>query len=84
MQLVDDRIHELTNSESFENGDIKEKSKLAMELLKTLEGEGLIRRDSIYDGGDTISFIYECCEEGVCGGIMLRSFTEDIDGIPIN
>ncbi len=82
MAVVEKKISSVTGSEEFSNGDLETRRKLAMDALTELEEQGYVRKGTIYyDGYDSISFIYECCEEGVLGGVMLREFAPDQNGI---
>lgn len=81
MRVVEDKIASVTQSDEYENGSIETRCQLAMDALKELEEQGYVRKGTIYyDGESNISFIYECCEEGVLGGIMLKNFDPYMNG----
>ena len=88
MAVVENKIASVTKTEEYTNGNTETRYKIAMDALKELEEQGYVRRGSIYyDGEASISFIYECCEEGVLGGIMLRGFDpymNEIDNVTDN
>lgn len=74
MSEVDDPLKELTTGSSYQNGDLEFRRSSVLTLLHQLEANGLIKEGSICDSGDNISFIYNCDENGVLGGVMLREF----------
>lgn len=81
MGVVEDKISSVTKSDEYENGDIERRYQIVMNVLTELEEQGYVRKGSVcYNGYDNISFIYECCEEGVLGGIMLKNFDPYMNG----
>ena len=68
------RIEEMTFSDAYMNGDLETRREMSLDLLHILENNGMIKKGSIEDSGDNISFTFDCSEEGVLGGIMLREF----------
>lgn len=71
MEYVDSKINDMTNLDSFKNGSIDERKKLAVELLKELKKEKYINHYDYDESNSMFDFEYEC---GVSGGIMLRDF----------
>ena len=75
MMLVDCKLSELWENDEYKTGSVEKRRDMALSVLHELEAQGLIKKGSIYyDGHDNISFIYNNCEEGVLGGIMLKDF----------
>ena len=72
MSEASDRIKEVTTGYSYQKADTEARRTTILKLLHTLETDGLVKDGSIYDDGGTISFMYNCSEEGVCGGIMIK------------
>ena len=72
MSEASDRIKEVTTGYSYQKADTEARRTTILKLLHTLETDGLVKEGSIYDDGGTISFMYNCSEEGVCGGIMIK------------
>ena len=68
---VSKKISILCGSEEYENADIDKKRQLALELLKTLEKDGLIESGSIFASDNEISYQYK---GGGIGAIMLKDF----------
>ena len=71
MSKVDNRVSEMCTSDTYKNADEKTKHSMALELLKKLESEGLIKKDSICDSNDSISYGYSV---GGFGAIQLKGF----------
>lgn len=71
MEETDKRISDLTKSDEFQQADVSARMELAQALLTELAEEGLVKKGSVYAGGDTVSFQYSC---GVLGGVMCREF----------
>ena len=71
MSKVDNRVSEMCTSDTYKNADEKTKHGMALELLKKLESEGLIKKDSICDSNDSISYGYSV---GGFGAIQLKGF----------
>lgn len=74
MSAAENRIQELCTSDEYKNSDTDGKRKQALELLNKLTDEGLIKKGSVYDSGDTISYTFNCSDEGVLGAIKLTDF----------
>lgn len=78
MKIVDQAIEALMNSAQYKQSSDTEQTKQLMTLLITLSESGapdasysLIRKDSILDDGDIISFSYRC---GALGGVKRKPF----------
>ena len=84
MSVVDERVKLFCSTDEYKNGDIETKRSIATETLKKLEEEGYVRKGSIAQNDSNITYIYECCEEGVFGAIMLREFAPDVNGVPVD
>lgn len=76
LQMAEDRISELTQSEGFYDKPMDEKKQLTLDLLDKLVEDDLIMRGSIYVNDDMISFRYNCGGDGVLGGIKLGPFDD--------
>ena len=74
MSEAENRIQELTTSDEYLNTDIEGKRSMLTKLLNTLTDEELIKKGSICDSGDTISYVYNCSDEGISGAVMLTGF----------
>lgn len=74
MSAVQDPVKEMTTSDEYQAAALDQRRTMAMNLLKQLEEKELIKSGSIYDGGDAISFVYNCDESGVSGAVMLQDF----------
>ena len=74
MSAVQDPVKEMTTSDEYQAATLDQRRTMAMNLLKQLEEKELIKSGSIYDGGNAISFVYNCDESGVSGAVMLQDF----------
>lgn len=74
VSAVDDRLKELTGDSTYEAAPLETKRQQVLSLLERLTAEGLVREGSVHDGGDSISFTYDCDENGVSGAVMLTDF----------
>ena len=78
MKIVEQAIEALMNNAQYKQSSDTEQTKQLMTLLNTLSESGtpdapysLIRKDSILDNGDIISFSYRC---GALGGVKRKPF----------
>lgn len=80
---VDEAVSQLTSSDEYTSMDTQQKIDAVIELLKSLEEEGIV--NSIVLNGNQIEFLYT---SGVQGLVLIDSFDENIDGpvttTPIN
>ncbi len=80
---VDEAVSQLTSSDEYTSMDTQQKIDAVIELLKSLEEEGIV--NSIVLNGNQIEFLYT---PGVQGLVLIDSFDENIDGsvttTPIN
>ena len=76
MQVVDDAISEMLNSNDFQKLAINERVQFAEKRLRELESQGFIKQGSIYIDDMNISFEYSC---GINGGMMPYQFDERLD-----
>ncbi len=71
MQIVDDAIAEMLNSNDFQKLTLEEKAKFAENRLHELEEQGYIQKGSIQVSDSNISFSYS---SGGGGAMMLKPF----------
>ncbi len=74
MSEADNRLKEITTGIDYQKADMETRRSIIMQLLKELEEKDLIKEGSITDNQDSISFIYNCHEDGVYGSVMLKDF----------
>jgi len=75
MEKVDEAVSQLINSDDYSSMDIEQKTDAIIELLKSLEEEGLVNNIVLYE--QQISFLYN---SGVKCLVFIDSFGEDING----
>lgn len=71
---VDEAVSQLTSSDEYTSMDTQQKIDAVIELLKSLEEEGIV--NSIVLNGNQIEFLYT---SGVQGLVLIDSFGENID-----
>ena len=77
MEITDEKLGELTNTDEFKNGDLETRKKLAEDTLNELAKDGYVIKDSMYVSDDMISFSYK---GGALGGIQLKGFDPYMNG----
>ncbi len=71
LSAVENRVSEMCTGDTYKNADEKTKRSMALELLKKLESEELVKKGSIYDGEDMVSYQYSV---GGTGAIQFKGF----------
>lgn len=77
MDITDEKLRELTNTDEFKNGDLETRKKLAEDTLNELAKDGFVIKDSMSVSDDMISFSYK---GGALGGIQLKDFDPYMNG----
>jgi len=73
MEIVDNAIEELLNSEEYKNATNEQKANKAIDMLHELGGQ-YVKQGSIYnDKDELVSFEYSC---GVLGGVQIKDFND--------
>lgn len=83
MQRVDDALAALWDDVDFMESAVEQRVEIAMKVFDELVKAGDIEEDSVFyeDGGDVISFVYK---GGVLGGLMLKDWSADMNGMPVD
>lgn len=68
---VEHRVSVLCGSEEYLRADTNKKRELAEALLRELEDQGLVEKNSVFSTDDSVSYTYM---GGGSGGIMLKDF----------
>ncbi len=78
---VDERIDQLMKSSAYKNSSFEKQKELIFDMLKELERERYII--NLYYNEESLLFSFEY-SNGTLGGVSLRDFHQEIDGLPIN
>lgn len=70
-ELVDTKVHEITDSEEYSNASIEEREQMIGPLLKDLEKLGYIKNLYYDKDNETFTFQYY---SGVLGGVMIKEW----------
>lgn len=70
-ELVDTKVHEITDSEEYSNASIEEREQMIGPLLKDLEKLGYIK--NLYYDKDSETFTFQYYS-GVLGGVMIKEW----------
>lgn len=70
-ELVDTKVHEITDSEEYSNASIEEREQMIGPLLKDLEKLGYIK--NLYYDKDNEAFTFQYYS-GVLGGVMIKEW----------